>query len=623
MPKQCVHKWKLIGWYEMGRHSIKFKITSLLTVIITSLVVLLLVFNNTLAEKFYFADKQKSMLSTYNQIDTILNKYDSGSVTQAQMSDSIEQLTTSNAISVIVVNSDWSTVYTNTKGENDMIDRLRMSIFNNDIFQNSGNLSPSDTSSSQAAADNKFSKNPPSKPSSSGSTDDSSQADSQNGQTGDNSSADGSTDSNAAGNTGSDGSTSSSDDSTSNSDGSTGSNVSGPAAGMFGNGTINMLGSGIGESREIIKQTENYTLQKIYDSRLGDDYYELWGTLSNGDSIMMRLAVQGIKDNVSISNTFISYVGIGILVIGIIAAYSISTYITRPIKQLSHLAERMTSLDFDAKYEGKDKSEIGVLGNSMNNMSMKLEENISQLKTANLELRRDIDRKIQIDEMRTDFLSNVSHELKTPIALIQGYAEGLKEGVTDDPESMDFYCDVIIDEANKMNNMVKKLLTLNQIEFGNEQPVMERFDLIDLITSIMNANELRASQKGIKMIFNQRNEHINAWSDEYKIEEVITNYITNAINHCDFDKIIEVKVTKMGDNVRVSVFNTGKNIPQEDIDNIWIKFYKVDKARTREYGGNGIGLSIVKAIMDSYGKECGVKNLPEGVEFWFDLDAKS
>jgi signal transduction histidine kinase len=334
------------------------------------------------------------------------------------------------------------------------------------------------------------------------------------------------------------------------------------------------------------------------------------------------MAIQGIKDNVKISNTFITYVGIVILILGIGAAYGFSAYITNPIKELSNIAERMSKLDFDARYKGNDKSEIGILGNSMNNMSAKLEENISQLKAANLELQRDIERKDKIEEMRTEFLSNVSHELKTPIALIQGYAEGLKEGISDDPESMDFYCDVIIDESNKMNHMVKKLLTLNQLEFGNEELVMERFDIIELITSIVHANELRASQKEIRIIFEPEEAHIDVWSDEYKIEEVITNYVTNAINHCEFDKIIKISVERHGTDVRVLVFNTGKNIPQEDIENIWQKFYKVDKARTREYGGNGIGLSIVKAIMDSYGKGYGAENLPDGVQFWFDLDGE-
>lgn len=548
----------------MNRHSIKFKITLLLTIIITSLVILLLLMNNTLSEKFYFADKQDCMLDTYSKIDQIMNDYDAGTVSETQMSDNIEQITTSAAISVIIVNSDWTTVYANTNGEQDILNRLMMSIFNKDIFNEAvpGN----------GSSEEKFYKEAPEMPQEEDSQEPS-EWEKKNGERG----------------------------------------------GI----SINMAGSGIEEKRDIILETDKYTLQKIYDSRLSDDYYELWGTLTNGDSIMMRIAIQGIKDNVSISNTFITYVGIGILIVGIVVAYIFSVYITRPIKQLSDIAERMSKLDFDVKYEGRDKSEIGLLGNSMNNMSLKLEENISQLKSANKELQRDIERKVKMEEVRTEFLSNVSHELKTPIALIQGYAEGLKEGISDDPESMDFYCDVIIDEANKMNHMVKKLLTLNQIEFGNEELVMERFDIIELITSIVNANELRASQQGIQIIFAQREEHIDVWSDEYKIEEVVTNYITNAINHCDHEKRIEIKVIRKGDDVRVTVFNTGKNIPEEDIPNIWQKFYKVDKARTREYGGNGIGLSIVKAIMDSYGKEYGVANKSNGVEFWFDLDSKA
>ena len=187
----------------------------------------------------------------------------------------------------------------------------------------------------------------------------------------------------------------------------------------------------------------------------------------------------------------------------------------------------MTNLDFDVKYEGKDKGEIGILGNSMNNMSEKLEETISQLKAANLELKKDIAHKEEIEQMRQGFLSNVSHELKTPIALIQGYAEGLKDGILDDPESMDFYCDVIIDEANKMNIMVKRLLTLNQIEFGEDELVIERFDIVELLQSVVAANDLRASQKGINLSFISEDDKLDVWADEYKTEEVITNYLSS------------------------------------------------------------------------------------------------
>jgi signal transduction histidine kinase len=223
--------------------------------------------------------------------------------------------------------------------------------------------------------------------------------------------------------------------------------------------------------------------------------------------------------------------------------------------------------------------------------------------------------------MRTDFLSNVSHELKTPIALIQGYAEGLKDGIADDVESRNYYIDVIIDEAAKMNTMVKRLLTLNQLEFGDDEPIMERFDIAELVRSVVNANEIRANQKNLKIITENADNTLYAWGDEIKVEEVITNYISNAINHCKGDNLIKVTIENKDDaNIRVKVFNTGDAIPDEDIDRIWEKFYKVDKARTREYGGNGIGLSIVKAIMTSMGKEAGVRNLDNGVEFWFDLD---
>lgn len=378
------------------------------------------------------------------------------------------------------------------------------------------------------------------------------------------------------------------------------------------------------EKIDIIEKKENYTVQKAYDKKMGDYYIEIWGSYAGCNSenyiAMLRMPVQSIKESIAISNRFIAYVGLAVGCTSIVVAYVFSSYITKPVKELSNIAERVAEMDFTARYTGNDKSEIGLLGNSINAMSEKLERNISQLKSANIELQKDIENKNKIDESRREFLSNISHELKTPIALIQGYAEGLKEGISDDPESMDFYCDVIMDEASKMNDMVRKLLTLNQMEW-NEEPVIERFNVTELIQSVISNNGIRTSQNGINVIFDQK-EPVYVWGDEYKIEEVVTNYFSNAINHCEFDKVIKVAIEKNEDAVRVSVFNTGKNIPEEDIPKIWDKFYKVDKARTREYGGNGIGLSIVKAIMESNNSGYGVINHSNGVEFWFELDCK-
>ena len=222
-------------------------------------------------------------------------------------------------------------------------------------------------------------------------------------------------------------------------------------------------------------------------------------------------------------------------------------------------------------------------------------------------------------------MSNVSHELKTPIALIQGYAEGLKEGISEDGESRDFYCDVIMDEANKMNIMVNKLLTLNQLEFGNDVVTMERFDIVALIQNFIASADILISQNKANVKVADV-APIYVWADEFKTEEVVQNYFSNAMNHLNGERVIEIKYSLLedanGGRVRVSVFNTGEPIPEESLPHIWEKFYKVDKARTREYGGSGVGLSIVKAIMESMNQQYGVVNYTNGVEFWFELETK-
>ena len=371
-----------------------------------------------------------------------------------------------------------------------------------------------------------------------------------------------------------------------------------------------------------VASNDNYVLLRSNDEYLDTEYLILWGNLSNGNIIMMRTAVESIKASVHIANRFLLYLTLIALIASGFVIMKMSKRITEPIMELTDISEKMANLDFDAKYTSGGVNEIGLLGNNINNLSAKLEKTISELKTANNELQKDIDKKIQIDEMRKEFLSNVSHELKTPIAIIQGYAEGLKEFINDNDESRDYYCDVIIDESNKMNLMVKKLLTLNQLEFGNESVTMERFDLVELIRGILNVSQILIKEKNIVLIFEEK-EPIYVWADEFKVEEVITNFFNNAINHVKNENIIEIKISKSENGVRTSIFNTGDPIPEDDIDKIWIKFYKVDKARTREYGGSGIGLSIVKAIMESFHKECGVNNYDNGVEFWFELDSNS
>ena len=375
------------------------------------------------------------------------------------------------------------------------------------------------------------------------------------------------------------------------------------------------------EIKELVK-TGQYIIRQRQDILTKAEYIEMLGPLDNGRPFVLQTAVESIRESVSVSNQFYAYIGIGAVAVSCLLIWFFSRRFTEPILELAELSRRMTELDFNAKFSGKQKNEFSFLGEHMNQMSRKLEQTISELKTANLTLQKDIEQKIQIDEMRKEFLSNVSHELKTPIALIQGYAEGLKECVNEDSESRDFYCEVIMDEAGKMNVMVKKLLTLNQIESGGASVSMERFDLTALIQNVLASTAILMEQNKIRVSF-AANGPVYVWSDEFQIEEVLTNYVSNAVHHCQGDRIIEIKMEQLQETVRVSVFNSGMPIPEEELEKIWIKFYKVDKARTREYGGSGIGLSIVRAIMDSIGRECGVRNYSNGVEFWFEVDSKA
>lgn len=371
------------------------------------------------------------------------------------------------------------------------------------------------------------------------------------------------------------------------------------------------------EDVTLLEQGEDYRLQQT--GTADEQYLEMYGRLNSGISFIMRTPIESIRESAKVAQRFFTYVGIAGAIAGGIIIWYAAKKITEPILELNHISERMVQLDFEAKYQGAAHNEIDLLGENINKLSTSLENSISELKTANNELQKDIERKEKIDEMRKEFLANVSHELKTPIALIQGYAEGLQEGINDDPESRAFYCEVIMDEASKMNNMVKKLLTLNQLEFGNDVVNLERFDIVALIKNYVQSAGILTKQNEITV---QMEDYapIYVWADEFKTEEVFMNYFSNAVNHCAGEMIIDIRLEKHNGKVRVSVFNTGNPIPSDAIEHIWEKFYKVDKARTREYGGSGVGLSIVKAIMESMNQQFGVENYNNGVLFWFELE---
>ena len=391
-------------------------------------------------------------------------------------------------------------------------------------------------------------------------------------------------------------------------------------------GSINDILDKVQEGKEL-ESNDNFTIKKQRDSKNGLSYMMLSGKLENGYFLYIRIPLNSIQDSVSISNNFLLMMaGFTILVASIMVTI-VSRKFTEPILELNNIAKKMSNLDFSQKYKVTNaRDEINDLGRSINTMSDKLERTIKQLRSSNIELERDIEEKSKIDEMRKTFISDVSHELKTPIALIQGYSEGLIENVNTDEESRKFYAEVILDEINKMDKLVKQLLELMKLEYGKREFNNKEFNIVELEKEVIRKTNVMIEEKQAKIKF-EENEDIRVFADDFYIEQVLTNYLTNAIKNVKEmygEKYIKIsnKINEEKNKVCIKVFNTGEPISEENLNRIWNRFYKADESRHREDGGTGIGLAFVKAIMSNYDNKYGVKNLENGVEFYFELDMR-
>ncbi|MBR2122532.1 MAG: HAMP domain-containing histidine kinase [Lachnospiraceae bacterium] len=367
-----------------------------------------------------------------------------------------------------------------------------------------------------------------------------------------------------------------------------------------------------------LRESQTQVTQIVLDARTSVRYMEMWGILSDGSFYLMRTPMESIENSARLANRFLIAAGLLSAVLGLVTAYFLSGSLTRPIRQMQEISERMRSLDFTAKYRGGGSNELSELGDNLNKLSEALESNITRLKEANAALETDIRKKDETERMRKEFISNVTHELKTPIAIIQGYAEGLVDNVASDEEMRRYYCSVIAEEAARMNTMVRKMLELNHLEFGTAEVIKERFDIAASIRGYLETGRVIADREGVT-VKADLDEAVFVESDQYMCEEVFVNYFTNAVHYAEGEKEVRITVQSTDSRVRVSVFNSGSPIPDEALDRIWDKFYKVDKSRSRQYGGSGIGLSIVKAAMELLGGAYGVYNTDDGVVFYFEL----
>ena len=358
---------------------------------------------------------------------------------------------------------------------------------------------------------------------------------------------------------------------------------------------------------------------KLWDN---DQYLCLAGALDeNAEKCLFAyMPYAYIEQNSSLNLVFLVIAGGCALLICLICGYFISRQFTRPLISMAGLADRMSELDFSTKYTGFGKhegDEIAQLGQSLNRLSAYLEQTIRELKQSNDQLAQEIEEKERIDNMRQEFIVNVSHELKTPIALIQGYAEGLTAGVADDPEDRKYYCDTIADEADHMNKLVMQLLSLSRLELGAEQTYNEDIDLHALCAEAVRKTSVLCESRGLTVQYD--NTHATVRTDGDLLDQVLMNYLSNAIRYTVDGGRIVISAIRTDRTVRLTVFNEGEGLPEEELPKIWEKFYRTDRARTREAGGTGIGLSLVRAIADTLHGSCGVENVEGGIAFWFEL----
>lgn len=368
------------------------------------------------------------------------------------------------------------------------------------------------------------------------------------------------------------------------------------------------------EQMESIRE-KGYGTQVNYSEEMDAYFMTLIGRLPDGGYVALYKSMNGVHKGLSFFYHFFILFLILFLFFGVFVFVYLSRHVVNPIVRVSGIAHKMSLLDFSERYDGSMQDEVGDLGKSINMLSDRLEQTITELKEANSELSRDIENKEQAEKSRLAFISAMAHELKTPLSLISGYVEGLHENIAEDESARQYYLDVIAEEATHMDGIVKEMLSLSEIVWGEQPLVIERFSITELVEKVKEKYKLL----GEDILYSQA-EDIYVLGDSFRIEDVLNNYITNAMHHKEKNTPIKIDVSCSEEKARICVCNDGVGIDENDRDKIWGSFYRTDKARSRAYGGSGLGLAIVKATMFRHGCDCGVYNTESGVCFWFELD---
>ena len=327
-----------------------------------------------------------------------------------------------------------------------------------------------------------------------------------------------------------------------------------------------------------------------------------------------------VQKAVDISNTFYIYVGIVSFIISIPFVVIFSRYLSKKISLINNNIKEIIGLNFSEKLDLHSKDEFGETANNLNLLSQTLENNLQNLQNMNAELQKDIDYERKKEQDTRNFITAITHELKTPITIMNTHAEYIAGGYADTKEDLQEYADEIISEGQHMSGLIDQLLTLLKSSSFLNSIENENFDLKTFIDSMLSKYNVDLEEKKTVLVTDIKKSSI-VHTNKTLLRQVFDNIMSNAVSFVPDDGTGEIKILSYskGDFYTIEVINNGPRIPDELIDKIWDPFFKEDVSRNRKYGGTGLGLAIVKGVLDKLGCSCGVVNLENGVKFWFDI----
>jgi len=325
-----------------------------------------------------------------------------------------------------------------------------------------------------------------------------------------------------------------------------------------------------------------------------------------------------VNDAFKILNQFYYYIFAFQFILILVLVYGYSKWITKPLFRLIDSAKSISKLDFSQRTSIETNDELSVLSDSLNEIAENLSLAIEELESSNNQLAIEAIKKSENEERMRNLLTHLSHEFKTPLGIISGFIEIIKDGFYE--KEPDYYTSTMAHEVEKLNDLVMETIELSKLETGSYKLKLDTFESSDFIREIIDRFENQISEKELSVIIDLEKSVV--LGDKLKIEQVLVNLLSNGIQYSPENQRLEIRTQKKNEQLEILVKNHGVTIEENDIQHIWDRFYRAEKSRNRSLGGSGLGLTIVKNILELHHSKYGICNEGNAVIFSFTLDIK-